>query len=464
PCACGSTILAKDSHPLCIVCLGVRHAQTVLANPECCPHCALFPSRVRERRLRVAAANKRDPCLSPLPAERDEAASQAQCSWGEFMDEVSPVLPSVFESHSLLDNKGVEEEDDEVAHFLEEDLEDDEEDAILPPDLLSRPGTKKHSIEWPSQQVHSDAERDLYEGKKLPSRTSPVKQLIPAVPACVTEMCCFWDKPFSHRVPVKGFSRLEVHDMEALGMYNPPPVELSVASHLHPNRRAALSSSSPSLPGRTEMLSASLFQKNYCSSALAVRALNATFMLTTYQAELMEEIGRQIDAGSPDSTLWEEICVIADLNLRSSRGAVQSCGRSMGLAVVGERALWLGLTGLSEREKVDFLDAPIEPKALFGAAVANMRQQCDLRKKDGEAFEACLPRKPPARPPQPARSYFAPASRERQPGFRAPRQPPPQQSMRGEARQKQPQPRNKTSFAEAAARHRPADPQGGKKR
>ncbi|KAF7704447.1 hypothetical protein HF521_021519, partial [Silurus meridionalis] len=277
-------------------------------------------------------------------------------------------------------------------------------------------------------------------------------------------MCRFWDKPFSHRVPVKGFSRLEVHDMEALGMYNPPPVELSVASHLHPNRRAALSSSSPSLPGRTERLSASLFQKIYRSSALAVRALNATFMLTTYQAELMEEIGRQIDAGSPDSTLWEEICVIADLNLRSSRGAVQSCGCSMGLAVVGERALWLGLTGLSEREKVDFLDAPIEPKALFGAVVANMRQQCDLRKKDGEAFEACLPRKPPARPPQPARSYFAPASRERQPGFRAPRQPQPQQSMRREARQKQPQPRNKTSFAEAAARHRPADPQGGKKR
>ncbi|KAI5629051.1 hypothetical protein C0J50_8203, partial [Silurus asotus] len=413
-------------------------------------------------------------------------ASQAQCSWGEFMDEVSPVLPSLFESHSLLDNKGVEEEDDGVANFLEENLEDDEEDAILPPDLLSRPGSatgpspvpgeldlvevcrraaKKLFIEWPSQQVHSDDERDLYDGKRLPSRTSPVKQLIPAVPACVTEMRRFWDKPFSHRVPVKGFSRLEVHDMEALGMCNPPPpLELSVASHLHPNRRAALSSSSPSLPGRTERLSASLFQKIYRSSALAVRALNATSMLTAYQAELMEEMGKQIDAGSPVSALWEEICVIADLNLRSSREAVQSCGRSMGLALVGERALWLGLTGLSEREKVEFLDAPIEPKALFGAAVANMRQQCDLRKKDGEAFEACLPRKPPARPPQPALSYFAPASRERQPGFRAPGQPPPHQSMRGEARQKQPQPRNKTSFAAAAARHRPADPQGGKKR
>ncbi|KTG34977.1 hypothetical protein cypCar_00025899, partial [Cyprinus carpio] len=56
------------------------------------------------------------------------------------------------------------------------------------------------------------------DGKRLPSRISPVKQLIPAVPACVTEMRHFWDKPISHRVPVKGFSRLDVHNMEELGM------------------------------------------------------------------------------------------------------------------------------------------------------------------------------------------------------------------------------------------------------
>ncbi|KAL1261340.1 hypothetical protein QQF64_006605 [Cirrhinus molitorella] len=56
----------------------------------------------------------------------------------------------------------------------------------------------------------------------------------------------------------------------------------------------------------------------------------------------MEEMDRQVDSGSPDAALWEEICVIADLNLHSLRGAVQSCGRSMSLAVVGESALWEG--------------------------------------------------------------------------------------------------------------------------
>lgn len=76
-----------------------------------------------------------------------------------------------------------------------------------------------------------------------------------------------------------------------------------MVSHLHPNRQAALPSASPSLPGWTE----NLFQKIYRSSALAVRDLNATLLLTAYQAEFMEEMGRQIAAGSPDSALCEEI-------------------------------------------------------------------------------------------------------------------------------------------------------------
>ncbi|XP_073677299.1 uncharacterized protein [Garra rufa] len=281
----------------------------------------------------------------------------ASCSWGDFMDEVSPELPPLFPI--LADEREEEEDDDEaIARLLEEDGEDDEDDAILPStpsrpesalsegspasaqvelDLLEmcRRAAAKLSIDWPSQQTGQGTERDLYDGKRLPSRAPATKQVIPAVPACVSEMKRFWDKPFSHRVPVKGFSRLDVQNMEELGMSNPPPVELSVAHHLNPNRKAAFSSASASLPGRTERLTASVFQKIYRSSALAVRALNATSLLTAYQAELMEEMGRQMDAGSPNPALWEEICVIADLNLRTSRGAVQSCGRSMGLAVVG---------------------------------------------------------------------------------------------------------------------------------
>ncbi|KAL0153360.1 hypothetical protein M9458_051356 [Cirrhinus mrigala] len=245
----------------------------------------------------------------------------ASCSWGDFMDEVSPKLPPLF--LILAEEREEEEEDDDdeaIARLLEEDGEEDDDNAILPM-TPSRPGSA------------------LSDGSPASA------QVIPTVPACVSEMKRFWDKPFSHRVPVKGFSRLDVHNMEELGMSNPPPVELSIAHHLNPNRRAAFSSASASLPGRTEHLTASVFQKIYRSPALAVRALNATSLLTAYQAELMEEMGSQMDAGSPNPALWEEICIIADLNLRTSRGAVQSCGRSMGLAVVGREEMPGNLTG-----------------------------------------------------------------------------------------------------------------------
>ena len=59
--------------------------------------------------------------------------------------------------------------------------------------------------------------------------------------------------------------------------------------------------------------------------------------------------------------LWDEICVVNDLLLRSSRGAVQGCGRVMGLAVAGDRALWLSLSGLGDTQKAEVMDAAYDP-------------------------------------------------------------------------------------------------------
>lgn len=67
PCACRSMILSKDSHPLCITCLGVRHAQAAVANPECCLHCSQFLLMVLQHRARVAAVNKGDQSLCSTP-------------------------------------------------------------------------------------------------------------------------------------------------------------------------------------------------------------------------------------------------------------------------------------------------------------------------------------------------------------------------------------------------------------
>lgn len=57
---------------------------------------------------------------------------------------------------------------------------------------------------------------------------------------------------------------------------------------------------------------------------------------------------------------------------------------------------------------MEFLDSPIGPKALFGVTVTAMRQQCDLRKREREAFEVCLPRKPVAVTYHPSWPSFRP--------------------------------------------------------
>ncbi|GLD57017.1 uncharacterized protein AKAME5_002869500 [Lates japonicus] len=137
----------------------------------------------------------------------------------------------------------------------------------------------------------------------------------------------------------------------------------------------------------------------YKYAAQPVCSLNAMALLSAYQAEILEEMGRQLDTGSPNPALWDEICVVNDLILCSSRGAVQGCGRVMGLAVAGERALWLNLSGLSDAQKAEVMDAAYDPtKGLFGLALQKMRETSTLRKQEGEAFDLCLPRKHVPRP------------------------------------------------------------------
>ncbi|KAK3554875.1 hypothetical protein QTP86_000904 [Hemibagrus guttatus] len=199
------------------------------------------------------------------------------------------------------------------------------------------------------------------------------------------------DPYLSAALPVtKGYSSMEVNEMEELRLSNPPMVEQSVAHHLHLNRRSTLYSC---LPGQMEHFTASMYQKILKSTALAVRALNATSMLMAYQAKLLEELGTQLDSRNPNPAVWEEICNSTELNLRTSRGALQSC----------ERSLWLNLSSIGDREKLDFLNAPRDFKGLFGPAVAAMKQRCDLQKKEGEAFNVCLPQRKTPHPPAPPR-------------------------------------------------------------
>ncbi|XP_057175263.1 uncharacterized protein LOC130544998 isoform X2 [Triplophysa rosa] len=219
--------------------------------------------------------------------------------------------------------------------------------------------------------------------------------------------------------------------MAALGLGDPPAVEPSIARHLNPVQGGLLAPPKPVLPGKMDRFSASVHQAAYKSSALAVRALNVSSLLSAYQAEILEDLGQQLDKGSPSPTLWKEILTVNDLVLRNARQAVQACGRSMALSVVGERALWLNLSGLPDSEKRRVAGAPVEPgQALFGPAVALMQQRCDDKKKEDEAFKLCLPKKaaprqlPTARLPNPPVTVRNPHHSREKPRNK----PPPRQS------------------------------------
>ncbi|XP_034567334.1 uncharacterized protein LOC117832353 [Notolabrus celidotus] len=335
--------------------MGAKHARASLADPQSCSHCESMSEKILERRPRVAVANRQDPCLSGATPKASTHQPRAEMDWATIMETDSPVMPPLFEE--LLDLERGEEDAEGGANSDLLDLNEmvDEEDDSTFPTQHSRPpsasdaapqvdsslyevckrAAEKLGIQWPAAEDAEGAERDLYDGKRLPPAQPAAKQLLPPVPACMKEMSRYWSSPFKSKLPAKGYSELEIKGMGELGLAEPPKVEPSVAFHLHPDRCSVSASSSISLPGKTERLTASVLQRMYRYAAQSVCSLNAQTLLSAYQAEMLEEMGRQLDSGAPNPVLWDEICVVNDLILRSSRGEVQGCGHVMGLAVAG---------------------------------------------------------------------------------------------------------------------------------
>lgn len=141
-----------------------------------------------------------------------------------------------------------------------------------------------------------------------------------------------------------------------------------------------------------DRFSVSIHQTSYKASSLAVRALNVSSLLLAYQAELLEDMGKQLEKGSAPPSLWEGIVTINDLDLCDAHLAVQASERSMGLSVVGDHVLWLNLSGLPDSEKRRVAGAPVVAgQALFGPTIGLMQQRCGDKKKEDEAFKLCLP-------------------------------------------------------------------------
>ncbi|XP_038126440.1 uncharacterized protein LOC119773526 [Cyprinodon tularosa] len=412
-CGCGNKISGKDTHPVCGTCLGVDHARLALEIPGSCGHCKVFTVKSLRRRLaRQVSISDRDPFLPTAAqgaaAEEDvDSAGEApetDYDWGAQCEQLhAPPFPE----EDVLEVSPMEEDDD-TSFLISEDEEED--DTFMAPAQPERPkppcpsamedrgassqapslhvdlldvckrAAEKLEIPWPV--AIAEPTRSRYEGKRLPLARNAVKQLLPVFPELLTELSKTWTScPYSNRSPISGAASLDCEAMDAHGLLSMPPVEVPVAAHLCPGSA-------------------------YKAAALSARALSALSILTAYQAELF---GASAEEQDPDA--WEEMAVIADLSLRIQRVAVQATGKVMATLVVQERARWLSLANLTDRERDDILDMPIVPEGIFGSALATMQQRCEAKKKDNEALKLCLPRKAPAPSPPVQRTKTATTAR-----------------------------------------------------
>ncbi|MEQ2215391.1 hypothetical protein XENOCAPTIV_000499, partial [Xenoophorus captivus] len=89
---------------------------------------------------------------------------------------------------------------------------------------------------------------------------------------------------------------------------HPPhaPVKPLVAAHLHP--QLPTSSKNPTLPSKAHRFQFTLTERAYKAAVVAVRALNLSYKLSTYQADLCKDM-----ATKPDPDVLDEITVIMDI-------------------------------------------------------------------------------------------------------------------------------------------------------
>ena len=447
-CTCGNKISSKDTHPVCSTCLGVKHAQAALDNAGLCEHCARFTAKTLRRRLaRQASLTGNDPLLSTASlaqmtaqqtAMSQEQPTMAARSWSEQVDAYDPLSQDMEELESEdgddyemnSDLLVSDDEDDFDAPFLpsaqalnsSSTLASEKEappSPLISLDLqdVCKRAADKLAIPWPT--VTAETAKSRYEGKRLPMAKRSARQLLPIFPELLEELSVTWkDKPFTCKTPIQGGSVLDLEGMEKEGLFRMPAMEPLVAAHLQPRR---LTTATPTLPSKAERLQSSLSERAYKAVALSARALNVISILTAYQAEIQEEM-----TANPGPTKWDEICVITDLSLRLQRCAVQAAGRAMATMVVQERARWLNLANLSDREKEAIMDAPIVSDGVFGTALAHMQKRCEEKKRDDEALQLCLPRKPQPGPSAFPHQTFPQAAARPAPGYRYQKRPRPQ--------------------------------------
>ncbi len=258
---CKRFLCAGDTHSLCVLCLGARHAEAALEGADC-PLCESLPLRVLRSRKALFSG---EGSFIGVPRGAGPASAEAERrrrSWGSQRDlvegsetseslspssparshdrsprsEARPAVTSPRAAASALLVSSPEEVDTGSAEHFAPPLSPQYEELV---EVITRAAAKL-SLDWPAE-CPVEPQRGKLDERFLRFQTAPPHRSLPFFPDLHTEVSRSWGKPFSARlfVPLSDYYG-NVAGTNERGYRAMPRVEQTLASYLSPHAASSL--------------------------------------------------------------------------------------------------------------------------------------------------------------------------------------------------------------------------------
>ncbi len=293
---CPRFITSGDTHSLCVVCLGAKHAESAFEEAGC-PHCERLPMHT----LRSRKALFEEGVFASAPRGAGPASAEAERwlhSWGSQLDlaeglEMGKPLSLSSPARSTARSLGSEARSADsspqragpVFHLSPSEEEDVESTGFSPTlspqyeellEVVTR-AVAKLNINWPADD-QTEEQRSKLDERFLRSKSLPLRRSLPFFPDLHTEVSRSWKRPFSSRlfIPASDYYG-NVAGLSECGYRAMPRVEQTLASYLAPG--AASSLKAPVLPTKPLRGSSALLGKGYAAAGQAGACLHTMAVL-----------------------------------------------------------------------------------------------------------------------------------------------------------------------------------------
>ncbi len=256
---CSRFITSGDTHSLCVVCLGAKHAESAFEEAGC-PHCERLPMHT----LRSRKALFEEGVFASAPRGAGPASAEAERwlhSWGSQLDlaeglETGKPLSLSSPARSTARSLGSEARSADsspqragpVFHLSPSEEEDVESTGFSPTlspqyeellEVVTR-AVAKLNINWPADD-QTEEQRSKLDERFLRSKSLPLRRSLPFFPDLHTEVSRSWKRPFSSRlfIPASDYYG-NVAGLSECGYRAMPRVEQTLASYLAPGAASSL--------------------------------------------------------------------------------------------------------------------------------------------------------------------------------------------------------------------------------